>query len=472
MSISFNPSGLLSGSGIDVGTVVSQLILQASAPEQIWIQQQTDLATQAGALTSVNNDLNSLASAVSALADTSGSLAALSATSSDPSLLTATAQSSAAAGTHSIVVNNLATTSSYYTNSVPSKTTLSSGSFTVTVGTGSPVTFNISGNVTLQNLADSINAQNLGVTASVINDANGSRLSLISNSSGAVGDISVTNDTTGLGFTKGVTGQNASLTVDGIPVSSATNTVTGAIPGVTLSLLASNPNEPVQLTVGTDTGQATQAVNNFVSAYNQLIGDINQQFTVDPTTNSEGVLGSDSGLRSLQSSLLNDATYSISGNGGLVNLASLGINMNDDGTLTVDSTQLNNILASNPGQFQNFFQNTSLTGFANNFNNDLTNLTDPVNGVLNQELAQNTSQQQGLTSEINDFQSQLAVQQQALTNEYSAVNASLEEYPLLLQEVSMELGGASSNVSNSSNSGPAQPTPLTTSSSATSTSGS
>jgi flagellar hook-associated protein 2 len=471
MSISFNPQGLLSGSGIDVSTVVSQLISQESAPEQIWQQQQSDLETQATALTSVNTDLNSLAAAVSSLSDPNGALAALAGTSSDPSLLTAAVQTSAVAGTHSIVINNLATTSSYYTNSILSNTTLSSGSFTLTVGTGSPTTFNISGNVTLQNLADSINTQNLGVTASVINDADGSRLSIISNSTGAAGDISITNDTSGLGFTKGGTGQNASLTVDGIPISSATNTVTGAIPGVTLSLLGSNPNETVQLTVGTDTNQATQAVNSFVAAYNQVIGDINQQFTVDPTTNSEGVLGSDSGLRSLQSSLLNDVTYSITGNDGLVNLASLGINMNDDGTLTVDNTQLNNVLASNPAQFQNFFQNASLTGFANNFNTDLTNLTDSTQGILNLELAQNTSQQQDLTNEIDDFQSQLAVQEQQLTDQYSSVNATLEEYPLLLEEVSMELGGASSNVSNSGNSGAAEPTGSTATSSSSSTSG-
>lgn len=465
MSISFNPSGLLSGSGIDVSTVVSQLLSQASAPEQIWQQQQSDLVTQAGALSSINSDLNSLASAVKALSDTSGPLAGLAAASSDPSILAAAAQSTAIAGTHSVVVNNLATTSSFYTNSFSPDTTFSSGSFTVAVGSGSPVTFNISGNVTLQNLADSINAQNMGVTASVINDASGSRLSLISNSTGAPGDISITNDTTQLGFTKGIAGVNASLTVDGVPISSATNTVTGAIPGVTLSLLASNPNEPVQLTIGTNAGQATDAIKSFVSAYNKVIGDINQQFTVDPTTNSEGVLGADSGLRSLQSSLLDDVTYSVAGNSGLVNLASLGINMNDDGTLTVDNTQLSSVVASNPTAFQSFFQNASLTGFANKFGNDLNTQADPTQGVLNVEIAQNNSQQQDLTKRISDFQSQLAMQQQQLINQYSAVNAMLEEYPLLLQEISTELGGASANASNSGGPSAASPSSASSSSS-------
>lgn len=450
MSVSFNPSGLLSGSGIDVNTVVSQLISQQSAPLQIMQQQQTDLQNQSDALTSINNDLTNLATAVSALADPTGDLAALGATSSDSSILTATAQTSATPGTHDIVVNNLATTSSYYTNAIPSGSTLSAGSFTLKVGTNTPVTFNVSANTTLNDLANNINAANAGVTASVINDANGSRLSLVSNNSGAPGDLSVTNDTTGLGFTKGTTGTNASLTVDGVPISSATNTVTGALPGVTISLLSANPNEPVQLSVGSDTQQATEAINNFVTAYNKVIGDINQQFTVDPTTNTEGILGSDSSLRSLQSSLLNDVTFSITGNSGIVNLASLGINMNDDGTLTVDDTQLSSALASNPSALQNFFQNTSLSGFANAFNNDLTNLTDPTQGILSLELNQNASEQQDLSNQISDFQAQLAVQQTQLVNQYSEVNALLEEYPLTLEAITAQLGGLSTGATNTS----------------------
>jgi len=450
MSVSFNPSGLLSGSGIDVNTVVSQLISQQSAPLQIMQQQQTDLQNQSDALTSINQDLTDLAAAVSALADPTGGLSALGATSSDSSILTATAQTSATPGIHTVVVNNLATTSSYYTNAVPDGSALSAGSFTLTVGTNAPVTFNVSANSTLNDVAASINAADAGVTANVINDANGSRLSLVSNNSGAPGDLTVTNDTTGLGFTKGTAGTNASLTVDGVPISSATNTMAGVLSGVTISLLSANPNEPVQLSVGSDTEQATQTINNFVTAYNKVIGDINQQFTVNPATNTEGILGSDSSLRSLQSSLLTDVTFSATGNNGIVNLASLGINMNDDGTLTV--AQLGSALASNPSAMQSFFQNASLSGFANAFNNDLNNLTDPTQGILSLELNQNASEQQDLSNHISDFQAQLAVQQTQLINQYSEVNALLEAYPLTLESITAQLGGLSGGATNTSSS--------------------
>jgi flagellar hook-associated protein 2 len=187
------------------------------------------------------------------------------------------------------------------------------------------------------------------------------------------------------------------------------------------------------------------------------VSAINQQFTVDPTTNTEGPLGSDSALRSLQSSLLNDVTYSVSGNSGLVNLASLGINMNNDGTLTVGTTpsgqSLSDVIAANPSAFQNFFQNASQTGFANSFNNDLTNLTDPTEGVLNADIAENTTQQQSLTTEIGDFETRLSAQQTQLTAQFSAVNASLQAYPSLLNAVTTLLGGLEPSTSNSTTSG-------------------
>lgn len=452
MSVSFNPSGLLSGSGIDVGTVVSQLISQQSAPLQLMEQQQTELQNQSDALTSINQDLTDLAAAVSALADPTGGLSALGATSSDSSILTATAQTSATPGIHTLVVNSLATTSSYYTDAIPDGSALSAGSFSLTVGTNAPVTFSVSANSTLNDLAASINAAGAGVTANVIHDADGSRLSLVSNNSGAPGDLTVTNDTTGLGFTKGTPGTNASLSVDGVPISSATNTVSGVLAGVTISLLSANPNEPVQLSVGSDTAQATQAINNFVSAYNKVIADINQQFTVNPATNTEGILGSDSSLRSLQSSLLTDVTFAATGNTGIVNLASLGINMNDDGTLTVDNTQLGGALASNPSAVQSFFQNASLSGFANAFHNDLNTLTDPTQGIINLELNQNASEQQDLSNHISDFRAHLAVQQTQLINQYSVVNALLEQYPLALEAITAQLGALNGGATNTSSS--------------------
>jgi flagellar hook-associated protein 2 len=467
MGVSLNPSTILSGQGINVSSVVSQIISEQSGQLSVWQGQQTTLATQDGLLEGEENNLTSLQIAVAALADPAGALTAEAATSSNTGVLTATAQSSAIAATHQIAVNSLATTGTLYTDPIASgadTSFLASGQTTgdvqLEVGGSSGTTYDIpitqGSNDTLNTLASYINAQstanNWGVTASVVSDTSGSRLALFSQSSGTAGALSIVNNSnTILTFDTPVGGTNASLTIDGVPFSSASNVVTGAIQGVTLNL-ASQSVGPVQLTVGPDQNQITTAIDNFVSAYNTVVSTINTQYVVDPTGATPAPpLESDISLRSLQSSMLTDAAYAIGGNSGLVNLASLGINMNDDGTLTIGSNASGQtfaqVLATNPSAVQSFFQNASGTGFANNFNADLTNLTNPTTGPLNADVTQNEAEQSDLTTTITNFQTQLATETTALTSQYDAVNASLQQYPLLLQEVTETLGTLGSGTS-------------------------
>jgi flagellar hook-associated protein 2 len=452
MGISFNASSLLNGNGIDVQSVVAAILTPETTDLTALQNQQTDLSSNAGLLAGFNNNLNALATAVSALADPNGALAALDATSSQPTILTASAQTSAVPGTHQIVVSSLATTGAVYTDPLAGganvsilPTGVNSGDIKLQIGGASGVTQDIpitaGSNDTLTTLASYINTQGWGVTASVVSDANGSRLAIYSQSSGSPGALAITNNTTTLNFEAPVGGTNASVTIDGVPIDSASNTISNDIPGVTLNLASAAPGSTVQVTVGPDATQAAAAITSFVTAYNALIGNLNTQFTVDPSTNTEGPLGGDSELRSLQTSLLNDATYAVTGNSnGLVNLASLGISSNNDGTLTIDNAQLNTAFTTNPGAFQSFFQNTSGTGFANNFNSDLTNLTDPTQGVINLDIAENTTEAQSLATQITNLQDNISTQQAALTTQYAQVNATLEAYPLLLQEVTAELG--------------------------------
>ncbi len=458
MGISFNAAALLNGNGIDVKSVVNAILNRQTGPLTAWQNQQTDLSTQAGLLAGLNNNLTNLAAAVVALANPNGPLTSQSATSSQPSILTASAQTTAPPGTHQIVVSSLATIGTLFTDPLTDgNTSFSAGDIQLQIGGVSGVTHDIpitaGSNDTLNTLADYINTQNWGVKAGVVTDAGGARLTLVSQSSGAPGALAITSNTTGLTFNPPVGGTNALLTVDSVPFSSATNTVTGAIPGVTLNLTSAAPSTTVQLTVGPDAAQATAAINTFVNAYNAVIGTLNTQFAVNPSTNTQGPLASDSALRSLQSSLLNDATYAITGNSGLVNLASLGIDFNNDGTLTVNQIatdthpSLANVLAAYPGAVQTFFQSVSGTGFANNFNNDLTNLTDTSNGILNVDIAGNTAQQKALTKQITNLQDRLLAQQKALTLQYAQVNATLEAYPSLLLTVTAEIGALNGNFS-------------------------
>jgi len=143
----------------------------------------------------------------------------------------------------------------------------------------------------------------------------------------------------------------------------------------------------------------------------------------------------------------------VAGSGGLVNLASLGIDLNNDGTLTVNQVatdthpSLSNVLATNPGSVQSFFQNVKGTGFASNFNNDLANVNDPIEGLLNVDIAGNKSQQHALATQITNLQDRLTAQQTQLTLEYARLNATLEAYPSLLLTVTAEIGALNGNFS-------------------------
>jgi flagellar hook-associated protein 2 len=460
---------------------VSQIIGEQSGQLSIWQGQQSTLATQEGLLEGEENNLTSLQTAVAALADPTGALVAQAAGSSDPSVVTATAQSNAVAATHSIVVNSLATSGTLYTDPIaagPSTSFLASGQTTGDIklqvggsgGTPDDIAITKGSNDTLTTLAAYINTQstanNWGVTASVVSDTSGSRLALFSQSSGTAGALSIASNTdTTLNFDTPVGGTNASLTIDGVPFSSSSNIVTGAIQGVTLNLVGQStgtPPQPTQLTVAPDTTQITTAVDNFVSAYNQVVSTINTQYVVDPTGSIPAPpLESDISLRSLQSSVLNDAAYAIGGNSGLVNLAALGINMNDDGTLTVGSNAAGQtfaqVVSANPSAVVNFFQNAGGTGFANNFNSDLTNLTNPTSGPLNIDLSQDQAEGTDLNTTITNFQTNLTTQTAALTSQYDSVNASLQSYPLLLQEITETLGTLGSSTSSSGSSAPSGP---------------
>jgi flagellar hook-associated protein 2 len=430
------------GTGLGQGIDVSQFVTLALAGDQANItqlqKQQTALSSQTTALAQITTDLNNLQQASFALSDPLGALNGLTTTSSNSGVVTATAASSAQAGTHNVTVSALATTSSYYSNSLPASSVLAAGSFSVQIGTAPAATITIdSTNNTLAGLAEAINTKGIGVQASVISDANGSRLALVSATTGLPGDLTVSSNTTGLTFTKAVTGSNASLVVDGVPISSTSNTVSGAINGVTSAL----PGTSVAITTAPDTTQATAAVNSFVSAYNTAIKDINAQFSVLSDGSGGGPLEADGSLREAQAALLAAVSYSTAGNNGAVNLESIGVSLNNDGTLTANAATLTSALASNFSGVQAFLQATT-TGFANNLSNVLTNVTDSSTGTLGLDATGISQSSQALSQQISDLQAALAVKQAALTQTYAQVNVTLQELPLLQQQLSQQLASA------------------------------
>jgi flagellar hook-associated protein 2 len=439
-SINLNATSATQGTGIDVTSVVDQILYAERAPERLWQQEQAQLSTQATALSSLNTSLLTLNDKTNALKDLFGALTAKSVQSSDPSALTAQATSSAMTGVHDIHVTNLAATSSYYTDPLANGSTLTNGSFILKVGSGNDVSVVIDDTRnTIDSLAAYINTQNLGVRASVIRDATGSRLALVSQSAGASGDLTISADTSGLGFHKSVTGINASFTVDGVPVSSSTNNGIQVLDGVTINLLAGSEGRSTTLTVSSDLPQAGAALKSFVSAYNAVISGINNQFTYNSSTKNAGPLAGNSSLRSLQSALLGNVSHSLTGNNGFTTLSSLGVTMNNDGTLSIDDAKLTDAITNHSDEFKTFFQDPT-QGFAINFSAVLSGLADSTRGILSLNLTENSTNQRMLTDLVNDFEDRLVVRQKQLIAQYSQVDTMLRQFPLLMAQITGQLG--------------------------------
>jgi len=445
-----------SGSGIDVTSTVDAILELDAVPEENLQNQVTSLKAQTSALQTIETDLTNLQTAVQALSDPMGAFGDVTVNSSNNNVVSATADNGTTAGSHTIVVNSLATTSAAYSAPQQSATSaLPTGRLTIQEGSNTlnvPVDTNSGDPDTLSALASYINQQNAGVTASVINDSSGAVLSLVSQTSGPAGKMTIS-DTTGGGNGLGIQmatdsegndlGTDASLTVDGVPVTSGSNTVSGVIPGVTLTLSGTS-SDPVTLDIQPDLTQVSAGINNFVGAWNQLMDDINAQNTYSGTGTAPPLMG-DPSLDLLQSQLLNDITSSVSGNGAAVNLQSIGIQLQEDGTLSVvsssspDSMDLNEAFANDFSAVQNLFQSTSPAGVAQTLNTSLTNLTDPINGPLNLDMSSINSQVSDLNDQISQFQYQLQQTQAQLTTEYSTINTTLEQLPETINEINQQL---------------------------------
>lgn len=402
-----------SGAGFDVSTTVSEIVANLQNVETPWKTQLSSLQSQDTVISNLGTLMSNLSNDVSSLTDFQGILAEKTGSSSNTNVLEITAASSSAvAGTHSVVVNGLAQTSSGSMPEIASASATLSGAITLQVGaSGKSQTFTLgSSDDTLTGLAAAINASNVGIDASVLTDATGSRLSLVSGTSGANGNIIASNNSlaaaasntlsasvtagtssgpssatfsavlsssenlagklsvtvgsgsaqtinmsdvntaeggttladlasyistnsstlgfsasvvnssdgtvslgltsgttgsagtlavnsslvdssTALSYTSAVTGQNASLTVDGVNLTSASNIVTNLIPGVTFQLLSIS-TEPVQLVIGNDNTDVESTVNQFVSDYNSLISAINTQEGNTSSGTAEPLFGS------------------------------------------------------------------------------------------------------------------------------------------------------------------------------------
>ena len=442
---SSSSSAAAGGSVINVSSLVSQIVAATRAPQDALISTQTQtVTTQISAVGTLKGALSTFQSSLSAI-DTPSAFNAQLASSSNASVFTATASSGAVGGSYSVSVSQLAQAQQLVSGAFNGSgtTAIGTGTLQFSLG-GTTFTVNVnSTNNTVGDIASAINsaAGNPGITATVITGTDGDHLVLSSTQTGAANTIQVTETdggtalaalTYGTGntthYTQNAAAQDAKFSISGIPYTSSSNVVSTALSGVTLTLTGTTPTgtgagSTATLTVTQDTSTITANVKAFVDAYNKLVGSLSPLGSYDSTTGTAGPMLGDPVLAGIQSQIRSTLNSFVNTGSSTYNsLPSVGITTNKDGTLSLDSTKLQSALAAAPSAVSNLFGGTN--GIAATLNSQIT--TDlSAGGTIDSRSQTLVKQENALTQQTSDLDTQMAALTASLTQQYASLNTLL-----------------------------------------------
>ncbi len=380
------------GSNLDVNGIVSKLMQAESQPLTTLQKKEASYQAKLSAYGTLSGSLSALQTALGTLNSLS-TFQGVNATSADTTIFTASAASGASAGSYNVNITQLAqaqtiaaagqsSTTATIGTGTPTKLTFQFGTIsggTLTNGTYSGASFTpdanqATGTVTidntnnsLQGIRDAINKANIGVTASIVSDgsATPNHLVIKSNSTGATSSMKISvsaadgtpggdaalssllayDPTAAQNMMQSAAGQSAALTVNGIAITSTTNTVTGAIDGVTLNLAKTGSSN---LTVAANTAAVTSAVNGFVKTYNDLNTTIRKLTSYDSSTKQAGLLLGDATVNNIQAQLRKMMSTPLTdSSGSLSTLSQVGIAIDKSGTMSIDSGKLSTAMGNN-----------------------------------------------------------------------------------------------------------------------------
>jgi len=416
------------GTGLDINSLVKQLVAaEGDAKTASLAGKRSTVEAKISAFGTLKSKLSSFQSALELLKD-ADTFSSTKATSGNLEVFTASVSGNVTANTYQIEVQTLAeahriTTAGF----ADSDTVVGTGELTIQVGTDSFSVTIDTDNDTLAEIRNAINTatDNTGVTASIINVDDGSggtesRLILTSDETGIANKITVTvddddlndTDTNGLSALvydpdgSGITNASEAnaavdsvIFIDGQQVTSSTNTITSALDGVTINLLAAKPGETFDLKLELDKSKITNSVKTFVDNFNLLSNLMKDLSAYNADTGSAGILLGDITLLTLSTRLRQELTATVNGlSGDFTNVISLGITTNADGTLKFDSSILSGAIDTNLQQVTDIF--SSEDGIANQLDGLLEDFVKS-NGVIQ-------GKTDGLNNTLEDIDESLA----------------------------------------------------------------
>ena len=364
------------GSGLDVNSIVGQLMAAESQPLAALNRKEATYQVKLSAYGNLKGALASFQSAARGLNDIA-KFQKVNATSADATLFSATAEKTAALGSYSVEVKQLAVSQKLASKGFTDTTdTVGTGTLQIQFGTydSGANTFSLnadkparsiaidSSKQSLAGIRDAINEANAGVTASIVNDGSANKLVVTSSDTGTVNSLRVlvkdddgnnTNDAglsqlaydptaaagSGKNLSESTAAADAKVVVDGVTLTKASNTVKDAIEGVTLNLV--KVGAAAKLTVERDAGTVRNSADAFVKAYNSAVKTLKDLTAYDPKTRQAGPLQGDASARTIGSQLrgmLNSAVAAVGGK--FATLSDIGISFQKDGSLAVDAAKL------------------------------------------------------------------------------------------------------------------------------------
>lgn len=415
------------GSGLDVASLVTQLVAAERAPAENRLNlRETTTKTTLSAFGIFKSAMTGFQTAVNALKGTGNSLGKLAATSSKPELFSASTATGAVAGSFSLEVQQLARVSKIATTPYASAdAVVGSGTVTLTVGTDSFDVVLTDGDNTLADLRDKINeaTDNSGVSAAILNESGGARLILTSRDTGLAKTVSLSSaaEVGGASYIAASVIQpalDAEVEIDGYFYSSASNTLDEAIDGVTIKLIKAEVGTVGSLSLNLDSAASTTAVDALVKNYNALVATVSTYSRYDASTKIAGPLMGDAGVRSAMQQL-RSILSSTSGTGDYTVLSQLGITTAKDGAMKLDASKLSSALQADPQGVKNLFAGTD--GYS-------TRLSAVLDGVLGTggRLEAGTKGLQARLDDISNRRDSLDVRMASIERRYRAQFTALD----------------------------------------------
>ncbi|WP_372873872.1 flagellar filament capping protein FliD [Pseudomonas sp.] len=449
------------GSGLDINSIVGALINAEKAPKQAQLARlEKASTTKFSALGQLKGALGTFQTAMKNL-NSPALFEKRTATSSNSSALTATASKTALAGSYKVTVERLASASKVATAALASDfAATGTGQLSVKLGASDAgVSVDIASGDTLVGIRDKLNAalKDKGITANIVNNpADGtSRLVLNAKETGGGQDISIETADAGLtalvvdgasevvGDAAGYLQQaaDAEFTIDGLALKSSSNSVDGAIPDVTFTLVGKTEvDKPLTVNVGQDKSGVTANIKKFVEAYNKLIATTSELTSVVAVGEGKapvvGGLVGDASVRMLLSGVRNELVNPADQEGVRV-LADLGITTQKDGTLKIDDATLSTALTDNFDAVGAFF--TGDNGLMSRVDKRIDGFAK-TGGVLEQRMSGLQSTLTGIDKQRETLNRRVEQMQARLLSQFNAMDALVGQLNQTSERLAQSLG--------------------------------